>query len=283
MDYLDHYREHGYAVVRGVFGPGEISELAGAFERVYAQGLEHARNYRHRNVFFRVDRDEALGRIVRFVQWAAYFDPVLGRFRTDSRLFDIIEPIIGVDVKQIINQMHWKPPGAAMTEFAYHQDIHFRRPAAAYRSTEWAYVQTGIAVDPHRAENGAMLVYPGSHRLRDVSISLPGRVSDTALQADDLAALGLDPEKAVSLELDPGDVAFWNLYTIHGSGPNRASYDRKFYINGYVAADKCDRGEWAFRGGKACPLGEPQLVHYEDLYTRPEPHYPDDNTRPDEV
>ena len=47
------------------------------------------------------------------------------------------------------------------------------------------------------------------------------------------------------------------------------------YINGYVAADMCDRGEWAFQGGNPCPLGEPQLVHYEDLYIRPEPHYPD--------
>lgn len=273
-DYLEHYHEHGYAVVRGVFSPDDLSELAAAFDRVYAQGLEHARSYRHQNIFYRVDRDDALGRIVRFVQWPAYFDAVLNQFRTDSRMLDIIEPITGVDVKQIINQMHWKPPGAAMTEFAYHQDIHFRRPAAAYRSPERAYVQTGIAVDRHRTENGAMFVYPGSHRLRDVTISPPGRVSDSTLQAGDLAALGLDPEKAVSLDLDPGDVAFWNVYTIHGSGPNRASHERRFYVNGYVAADMCDRGEWAFQGGKACLLGEPQLVHYEELYTRPEPHYP---------
>ncbi len=275
VDYLEHYREHGYAVVRGVFDPSDVSDLADAFERVYAQGLEHARSYRHGNVFFRVDQDAALGPLVRFVQWPAYFEAALAKIRTDPRLFDIIEPIIGVDVKQIINQMHWKPPGAAMTDFAYHRDIHFRRPAAAYRSTEWSYVQTGIAVDRHRAENGAMVVYPGSHRLRDVDLTLPGRVSDATLQADDLAALGLDPSKAVSLDLDPGDVAFWNLYTIHGSGPNRTSHDRRFYLNGYVAADKCDRGEWAFRGGKPCQLGEPRLVHYEDLYIRPEPHYPD--------
>lgn len=275
MDHLEHYQEHGYAVVKGVFGPDEMSELASAFDRVYAQALDHARSYRHQNVYFRVDSDAALGTVVRYVQWPAYFDAVLSRFRTDPRMLGIIEPILGGDVKQIINQMHWKPPHAAMTEFAYHQDIRFRRPAEAYRSPEWAYVQTGIAVEAHRAENGAMLVYPGSHRMRELTISLPGRVADTALQADDLTALGLDPAKAVPLELDPGDVAFWNLYTIHGSGPNRASHDRRFYINGYVAADKCDRGEWAFRGGKACALGEPQLVHYEDLYIRPEPHYPD--------
>ena len=34
--YLDQYRELGYAVVKGVFGPDEVRELAAAFDRVYA-------------------------------------------------------------------------------------------------------------------------------------------------------------------------------------------------------------------------------------------------------
>jgi hypothetical protein len=42
-----------------------------------------------------------------------------------------------------------------------------------------------------------------------------------------------------------------------------------------VVAENCDRGELAFQGGEPCPLGEPVLVHYEDLHTRPEPHYVD--------
>jgi hypothetical protein len=91
-----------------------------------------------------------------------------------------------------------------------------------------------------------------------------------------LAAAGLDPARLVDLELDPGDVALWNVYTIHGSGPNRSAGDRRFYLNGYVRAADCDRGEWAFRDGAPCPLGRPVLVHYEDLDARPEPHYLDD-------
>ena len=274
-DHWEHYREFGYAVVRGVFGADEIAELAVAFDRIYEQGLGHGRSFRHQNVFFRVKKDAALGHVVRFVQWPAYFDAALAKFRTDGRMFDIIEPLIGTDVKQIINQLHWKPPGAAMTDFGYHQDIHFRRPKDAYRSPERSYVQTGIAVDPHRPENGAMSVYPGSHRLRDLSIPTSGHVSDTALQPENLARLGLDPDNLIHLVLEPGDVAFWNLYTIHGSGPNTSDGDRRFYLNGYVAAGKCDRGEWAFRDGAPCALGEPQLVHYDELFTRPEPHYLD--------
>jgi ectoine hydroxylase-related dioxygenase (phytanoyl-CoA dioxygenase family) len=87
---------------------------------------------------------------------------------------------------------------------------------------------------------------------------------------------GIDPDRLVDLTLEPGDVAFWHPCTVHGSGPNRGSDQRRFYLNSYVRAPDCDRGEWAFRAGKPVALsGDPVLVHYEALYTRPEPHYLD--------
>lgn len=84
---------------------------------------------------------------------------------------------------------------------------------------------------------------------------------------------GLDPDRMVDILLDPGDVVMWLPHTLHASGPNRSTIDRRAYVNGYVIADNCDRGEWAFKDGAPCELGEPVLVQYEELYTRPEPHY----------
>jgi hypothetical protein len=90
-----------------------------------------------------------------------------------------------------------------------------------------------------------------------------------------LEAAGLSPDDVVDVLLEPGDLALWSPYLVHGSGENRSSHRRRFYINGYVRAADCDRGEWAFRGGRPVPLGpEPALVHYEALRERPEPHYP---------
>ncbi len=90
-----------------------------------------------------------------------------------------------------------------------------------------------------------------------------------------LEGWGLDPGKVVDVTLDPGDVAMWLPHTLHASGPNRSTIDRRAYVNGYVIAPNCDRGEWAFRGGEPCELGEPALIQYDDLYARPEPHYID--------
>jgi ectoine hydroxylase-related dioxygenase (phytanoyl-CoA dioxygenase family) len=275
-DLSARYARDGYAVVRGLFSPAEVADIAGAFDRLQAAGLALGRSFRHGNLLFRLGDDPHLGRILRMVQWPAWRDALLDRVRLDLRFAAVLKPLIGDDLKQIINQMHWKPPGAAKVEFAYHQDSRFRRPASAFRNLAASYVQTGLAVDAHTRASGAMRVIPGSHRMGDVALGGDGPILDQSMQDDALRAAGLDPAAAVDLELAPGDLALWSPYLVHGSGINVTAADRRLYINGYVRAGDCDRGEWAFRAGRPQPLGpEPVLVHYEALHDRPEPHFVD--------
>jgi ectoine hydroxylase-related dioxygenase (phytanoyl-CoA dioxygenase family) len=271
--HVERLARDGYAVVRGVFSADEVARMAASFDALYAQGVARGASWRHQNVHVRVARDAALGPVVRLVQWPSYVDPVLDAVRRDPRMFAIVRPLLGDDIKQIINQLHWKPPGAATSEFGYHQDIRFRRPREAYRNPARSFVQTGIAVDPHGRANGGMTFLPGSHRAGELGIGPAGRVMDASLSGDDLAAVGLDPAAAVDLDLAPGDVALWTLFAVHGSHPNRAAIDRRLYINGYVAAADCDRGAWTWRAGAPCELGPPVLIHYDDVFTRPEPHF----------
>jgi hypothetical protein len=259
--------------VRGVFDGREVAEMAAAFDRIKAEGLARPGSYRDRNVFFRQARDPALGRILRLVQWPSYFEPTLNAVRLDRRMLDLIAPLIGSSLKQIINQLHWKPPGAAGAEFAYHQDIRFRRPRAAFRDLPLSYVQSGIAIDPHRPINGCMRLLPGSHHIGELPLGNGGSILTQSASDQALRDAGLDPEELCDIELEPGDVALWHLLTVHGSGPNRSAMDRRFYINGYVKAENADRGAWAFRESVPCPLGEPVLIHYEDLYRRPGPFH----------
>jgi len=271
--HVAQFRRDGYAVVRGVFDSGEIEELKRAFDRERAAALTHPRNWRHGNLCYRVADDPALGRIATMAQWPAYHDKVLAKYRADPRMLAILAPLIGRDLKQIINQCHWKPPGAAVVDYEYHQDVRFRRPRAAFRNLETAYIQTTIAVDPHYRGNGGMRVIPGSHRLGEIAVLGEGAVLGKGKGETKLVAVGLDPGKLVDLDLAPGDVGFWGPYLVHGSGANRGGGERRLYLNSYVRAADCDRGEWAFRGGMPVELGPPQLVHYEELYTRPGPHY----------
>jgi hypothetical protein len=272
-DYVEKYRRDGYAIVRGLFNPDEIEAIGAAADEVYAEGVSHGRSFRHGNLFYNVAEGPSGTPQVRMVQWPSYHQPVLNGVRLDRRLAELLKPLLGGDLKQIINQIHWKEPGGP-SEFAWHQDSQFREPAHAYRNLGSAYVQTGLAIDPQTPQSGCMRFIPASHLNGDLALETPREVLGVAMDDAVLHSAGLSPESAVEAVLDPGDVALWSPFTVHGSGVNRSDHRRRLYVNGYVRAEDCDRGEWAFRDGEPVPLGPEQaLVHYEALRERGEPHY----------
>ena len=269
----EHYRQEGYAVVRGLFSPSEIAEIAAATDQLYAEGVDHGRSFRHGNLYYDVPAGADGMPLVRMVQWPSYHQALMNAVRLDRRIAGILQPLIGGDLKQIINQVHWKAP-SKLGHFAWHQDSRSRRPASAYRNLADSYVQTGLAIDRHRTESGCMPFVPRSHLLGDLGMDCSKKALGTAMTGDALSEIGLSEADTIELELDPGDVALWSPYLVHGSGTNSSDHKRRLYINGYVRTADCDRGEWAFRNGQPVPLGRSQaLVHYEELYERPEPHY----------
>lgn len=280
MTFIKQYRESGFATVRGVFNAAEVAEMAAEADRMQVRGLQYRATFRHQNILYVIQEDPQTGRVLRFMQWPAYVSPVLQRYRTDQRMLDILSPLIGPDLKQIINQLIWKQPRSECSSYAYHQDHRFRRPASAYRELASSFVQTAIAIDAHTADNGCITLFKGSHKLGDLELELEDSVYKGACSMEKALARGLDEKDLVEVLLEPGDIALWNPYTVHGSGQNRSTGNRRTYLNGYVTANNCDRGEWAFRNGMPCELGEPVLVQYEDLVNRPEPHYVDGSPHP---
>ncbi|NUR44560.1 MAG: phytanoyl-CoA dioxygenase family protein [Sphingomonas sp.] len=273
---LAHYWREGYAVVRGFFSADEVAEIAAATDQLYAEGTAHGRCFRHGNLFYNVAPNEKGEPLVRMVQWPSYHQRILNRIRLDRRFAELLEPLIGSDLKQIINQVHWKAPGS-LGDFAWHQDSKSRRPASAYRNLATSYVQTGLAIDSHTPEAGGLRFVPGSHLRGDLQMDCEKHSLGVAMKDTALKAVGFSSDDAIDLVLEPGDLALWSPYLIHGSGTNRSTHKRRFYINGYVRAADCDRGEWAFRNGLPVPFGpKPTLVHFEELRERPGPHYPVD-------
>jgi ectoine hydroxylase-related dioxygenase (phytanoyl-CoA dioxygenase family) len=270
---LSQYWRDGYAVIRGFFSAQEIAEIAAAADQVHAEAAAHKRSFRHGNLFYNVTAGSDGNALVRMAQWPSYHQPVLNRVRLDTRIARLLEPLLGGHLKQIINQIHWKVPGS-LGDFAWHQDSRSRRPSSAFRNLATSYVQTGLALDPHRPESGCMRFIPRSHLRGDLGMDCSKKALGTAMSDAALEAVGLSAADSVDLLLEPGDLALWSPYLVHGSGTNRSDHQRRFYINGYVRANDCDRGEWAFRDGVPVPFGpKPALVHYEELRERPGPHY----------
>lgn len=279
-DHVLGLRDNGYAVVRGFLDAATMAEVAAAADRVQAEALKHHATWRDRNLLYEIVRDPIAGaRIVVQAHWFSWIEPVLERQRRHPRYLDVLEPLLGRDIKQVANQIHWKPPGAKYTSYRFHQDARFREDQSVFDDLAGSYLNTGLAIDRQDASNGGLRVFPGSHRLGYLRLSDDGPIMVGQTQDEELRRAGLDPAAAVTLALEPGDLAIWTLYTVHGSSANTSAGDRRFMINGYVRAYASpQRGEWAFRDGVSTPLGaQPEICKYEKLRERPGPFYVEDD------
>lgn len=277
-EHVEQYWRDGYTIVRNVFAPHEVEQMAQALDRWKFTGTLLGKTWRKQNTVIWVDQshgNDTGENVVRGMQWPSYHDPVLDHYRTDPRLLMILEPLIGSDIKQIINQVHWKKPGSRTT-WPLHRDVRSRQPVEDFDDLFPSWVQTGIAVDGHRAENGAMKVVPGSHLdykhdPRDTSLyNVPHYEND---------------DRIIDMVLNPGDVALWSAYTVHGGGFNTTEFlDRRLYINGFVKADKCRRGEWAWRDGRTCHLhGKQALIQFNEVDTLADAFYAADHGRTERI
>ncbi|HKF63635.1 MAG TPA: phytanoyl-CoA dioxygenase family protein [Dongiaceae bacterium] len=276
--YVDQYWEQGYAVLRGLLPRAAIGALQAETRRIYEEGLRHPSTYRDRNLLFEILPESFRGRrYVLQAHWMSWISPYFEQLRRSEPYFRALAPLLGADIKQVAQQIHWKPPGAERTGFRFHQDLRFRERQDAFRDLMTSYITTGLAIDPATRENGCLRIIPGSHRLGYLGLSDDGPLMKGVTEEPALRAAGLDPEAIVDIELEPGDLVMWSLLTVHGSAINRSQKDRAFLLSSYVKAANSDRGEWAFRGGESVALGpQPQLCKYEQLHTKPGPFYSDD-------
>lgn len=276
--YIPELRERGYTIIRGFLDKNEVAEVRSAVDAIYAEGMKHHKSYRDHNLLFEVlDDPQAQKRLVLQAYWFAWINQKLEAMRRSQKYFEVLAPLLGPDIKQMVNQIHWKHPGAKYTYYRYHQDIRFRERKDLLTNFDRFYVTTGLAVNKQGAFNGALKVFPYSHKKGYLGLSdeYSHVMIGNPAQDEELRSKGLDPKDVVQLEMEPGDLAIWTLLTVHGSSANTGNEERILMLNSYVRAeDSPTRGEWAFRDGRSVPLGpEPEICKYEQLREKPGPFY----------
>ncbi len=251
----DSFRQRGFHVARGVFDADEISRLRSGFDHTLelaartdlteevlkGKGDVHI-DLRHPESISGPDVVQYL----RKVQWPSLLHPAFEEIRTSAKFPALLESLIGTSLKQYINQINFKMPGGQIA-FPWHQDI---RPTPAFTDQVQNYVQTIIAVDEATTDNGCLHLIPGSHKLGDLKSNRSGQVEEY-----------VDASTAVACEASPGDVILFTSFTVHGSVPNRTAHPRRSYINGFVRADTCTVGKWAFLEGKPVPITSDRDYH----------------------
>lgn len=218
---IQDFYEIGYFVVRGLFAKSEIAEISQAFDRLQKIALTLKTTQMISGSQFVVED----GRIDRIV-WMAGAESSLLKVGEDPRTLSICSAILGTStMEQLICQGHYKLSGDQV-KFDWHQDCQHR----GYGTPDWtdvngrgSYVQTLMAIDEVTADNGPVMFVPCSADQGYLGLD---KVEDPTTV--------IDLKPIVPMLMQPGDVAFFSPYSVHGSQPNKSGKSRRVFINGFA-------------------------------------------------
>lgn len=220
---LEHYRDHGYLVVRQLFSPFEIATLVLEAERLLERReLIHTDNIRCRWQPH-VVTDECL-----FETFDPVIDiaPVCGQLARDRRILDILADIYGEPAHLFKDKLIFKPAGAK--GYDLHQDY------IGWKDFPRSFITVLVPIDACEMGNGCTVVYPGYHQ--------GGYLAPEDGDYHPMPAGIVDEARAVPLELAPGDIALFGAFTPHRSDPNRsAGWRRQLYLSYNADSDGGER------------------------------------------
>lgn len=218
---IDQYRQSGYLVPGFSLDHAEVAALRTTLDRLLAAnpGVRP-----EKLLSAHIEGDGPGGQNSEGVAGSGDFL----RLARDPRILDMVEQLIGPDIILWGCHVFCKPGGDGL-ETPWHQDGEYWpiRPLATL--TVW------IAIDESIEENGCLRVIPGSHLARTtVAHDMEDREDLTlTLRA---RADSFDENTAVSLELQPGQMSFHDVYMLHGAAQNRSPKRRAGVALRYMPA-----------------------------------------------
>lgn len=159
--------------------------------------------------------------------WPSKVETVLNSVRTDPRVVEIVRGLLGDEVFQVLNQIHFRSHKDG-DSFCWHQDAQFRSDEHFAPEVDMGYVQTMIAVDDIGADNSPIEFLVGMHHKRDP------RFMDHKSMRKGFKRGGLE---GIRYQMSSGDMLLWTPLIPHGSDKNASGRARMTYVNGFARAD----------------------------------------------
>ena len=219
----NEYQKRGYVVVDHLIGTERVEMLRERLRQI-AEGevsfpkalIEYEPG---------ADRERCLSNLRKVNRLAGYDETFLGHARTPA-ILDIVEQLIGANIRLFSDQAFMKPPGGI--EKTYHQDSAYFQIEPANLVTCW------LALDDVTLENGCLWVIPGSHLEGIKDHSQDWDVGDRIDKTIPEEALKRAQE--VPITLRAGSCSFHHSVLLHRSGPNNTSTRRRGIATHYMSA-----------------------------------------------
>ncbi|PTY03977.1 phytanoyl-CoA dioxygenase family protein [Verrucomicrobia bacterium LW23] len=205
------FEENGYYLAKGVFSPEEMRELEIDFDRIVAQ----MNSFGAENAVWGGEESARVGSkntVIYHTHNVQIYSAAWLRAFMNPRFLDVVQELIGPDIILHHSKLFQKPSEKG-SPFPMHQDWPY------FPTIKDKMIAGIIHVTRATDEMGCLRVYPGSHRL--------GRVENTNGQSRSEFLDQYPLDGAVALEAEPGDIAFFHYFTLHGSKPNVSPHIRK--------------------------------------------------------
>ncbi len=229
---IDFFNLNGYLVVKGLFTPEQIAELRDTFQKAGEKDGEVPGLWSPNK-----QSADPLDHFPRMMH--PHKQPTMDIGALSLRFG--LEPKVGAMLNELTNEeqvlaqtmYYFKPAGSRGQSL--HQDNYYLRvnPGTCYAA--W------LAVDRCDAENGALVVVPGTH---DHPIACPQKADLKIFWSTDHVPTP-EGKKETLVEMEPGDMLFFNGSIIHGSYPNTSKNRfRRSFISHYVPATSTEVSAW---------------------------------------
>jgi phytanoyl-CoA hydroxylase len=237
VEQIDHYNEEGYVVVPDVLDRDQIDRyLARASEIANGKVPEAAANrlvmdiqYAKGKLAMPEDPERALWKILN----PDRFDPVMAECLRFPRVLDAVSSLLGEDLLAFLLMFIYKPPGIEESIHPFHQDaVYFMFQPQNQCLGVW------IPLDPVSEENGSLSVVPRSHKLDVRKHLVKEGINFGALAAEDIEDNVSFHERAITMNLKPGDCLLFSTHLLHRSGGNRTDGHRRV-ITLHMASARC--------------------------------------------
>ena len=168
--------------------------------------------------------------ILRKVNHPSLHDGLFLKHARSPNILDVVEQLIGPDIKLFDDQVFMKPPGGM--EKTFHQDSAYFHIDPPELVTAW------LALDDVTLDNGCLWVIAGSHRHGILDHSQAWAVGDRVdMQVPDSL---IDHDRELAITMSAGSCSFHHSVLLHRSGPNNTANPRRGLATHYMSA----RSRW---------------------------------------
>ena len=222
---IESFWSNGYLLCDGFLDAPEIEHLKDCYmqtiNRLTAEGVLE-------NVQSGEDSDDDYQ--VYQIRTAHLQHPAFRMLINDSRLLDMVECLIGPDIR-LIHYLGFFKPAASGGEVGWHQDNHYFNVEGDRTVTVW------LALDDTTIDNGCMWYLPGGHKT-----ALPhNQLWDTSEKKGFYFSINeIDEEGAIPAELMSGGLAIHHCLMPHKSLKNNTKYPRRGIAMHFMDANMPD-------------------------------------------